>query len=102
MSRKAIIVGGGIGGLATAVHLRAGGWDVEVHERAPAPPGTGTGTSVGLWPAALRALDELGVGGLPGSGPDRRPGAPSSGPTAASSGTWTSRACAAAPATACT
>ncbi|MEU0195760.1 FAD-dependent monooxygenase [Streptomyces afghaniensis] len=60
MPRKAIIIGGGIGGLATAVHLRSSGWNVEVRERAPAPPGTGT--SVGLWPAALRALDELGVG----------------------------------------
>ncbi|MFC9506448.1 FAD-dependent monooxygenase [Streptomyces sp. NPDC057002] len=60
MPKKAIIVGGGTGGLAAAVHLQASGWDVEVRERAPAPPGTGT--SVGLWPGALRALDELGVG----------------------------------------
>ncbi|MFI6373924.1 FAD-dependent monooxygenase [Streptomyces sp. NPDC050546] len=60
MPKKAIIVGGGIGGLAAAVHLQASGWDVEVRERAPGPPDTGT--SVGLWPAALGALDELGVG----------------------------------------
>ncbi|MBR8642609.1 FAD-dependent monooxygenase [Streptomyces tuirus] len=60
MPKKAIIVGGGIGGLAAAVHLQAGGWDVEVRERAPGPPGTGT--SLGLWPGALRALDELRVG----------------------------------------
>ncbi|MFE1408444.1 FAD-dependent monooxygenase [Streptomyces sp. NPDC058770] len=60
MPRKAIIVGGGIGGLAAAVHLQADGWNVEVHERAPAPPGTGT--SLGLWPGALQALDTLGLG----------------------------------------
>ncbi|MET9765047.1 FAD-dependent monooxygenase [Streptomyces sp. NPDC006372] len=60
MPKKAIIVGGGIGGLAAAVHLQASDWDVEVRERAPAPPGTGT--SLGLWPGALRALDQLGVG----------------------------------------
>lgn len=61
MSRKAIIVGGGVGGLAAAVQLQADGWDVEVRERAPALPGTGT--SLGLWPGALRALDGLGLGG---------------------------------------
>ncbi|GAA2083878.1 FAD-dependent monooxygenase [Streptomyces albiaxialis] len=48
-------------GLATAVALRHAGWDVEVCERAPAPPSTGT--SLGLWPGGLRALDALGVGG---------------------------------------
>ncbi|WP_369201591.1 FAD-dependent monooxygenase [Streptomyces sp. PU-14G] len=60
MPGKALIVGGGIGGLAAAVQLQAGGWDVEVRERAPAPPDTGT--SLGLWPGALRALDQLGLG----------------------------------------
>lgn len=60
MSRTAIVIGAGIGGLATAVALRQEGWDVEVRERAPARPTTGT--SLGLWPGGLRALDALGLG----------------------------------------
>ncbi|MFE9651098.1 hypothetical protein ACFYO0_44870 [Streptomyces sp. NPDC006365] len=59
MPRRAIVVGGGVGGLAAAVQLRAGGWDAEVHERAPALPRAGT--SLGLRPGALRALDGLGL-----------------------------------------
>ncbi|HEX8354524.1 MAG TPA: FAD-dependent oxidoreductase, partial [Pyrinomonadaceae bacterium] len=31
--RRAVVVGGGLGGLATALRLAAGGWDVEVCER---------------------------------------------------------------------
>ena len=57
---KAIIVGGGIGGLATAVALDQRGWQVEVLERAPAFTEAGAGLS--LWPNALRALDRLGLG----------------------------------------
>lgn len=60
MARRAIIIGAGIGGLATAVHLRAGGWDVEVRERAPRLPRSGT--ALGLWPSALQALDAIGLG----------------------------------------
>ncbi|UNO39337.1 FAD-dependent monooxygenase [Streptomyces sp. MST-110588] len=58
--RKAAVVGGGIGGLATAVLLRDGGWSVDVFERSPALPETGT--ALGMWPSALKALDALGVG----------------------------------------
>lgn len=54
-------MGGGIGGLMAAVGLLAAGWDVTVYERADAPPATGTG--LGIWPSALRALDGLGLGG---------------------------------------
>lgn len=61
MANSAIIVGGGIGGLAAALHLRGHGWDVEIRERADALPPTGT--ALGMWPSALRALDALGVGG---------------------------------------
>lgn len=57
MARKALIAGGGIGGLACAVQLRAHGWDVTVLERAAEPPATGT--ALGMWPSALRALDAL-------------------------------------------
>ena len=59
---KAIIVGGGIGGLATAVALGQRGWQVEVLERAPAFTEAGAGLS--LWPNALRALDRLGLGDI--------------------------------------
>ena len=58
---KAIIVGGGIGGLATALALGQRGWQLEVLERAPSFGEVGAGLS--LWPNALRALDLLGVGG---------------------------------------
>jgi len=60
MAKKAIVVGGGIGGLASAIGLRERGWDVEVLEQAPAFEEVGAGLS--LWPNALTALDELGVG----------------------------------------
>ncbi|AFU00613.1 FAD-dependent monooxygenase [Nocardia brasiliensis] len=57
---KVIIVGGGIGGLATAVAFTRQGWEVEVLERAAAITAVGAGLS--LWPNALRALDALGLG----------------------------------------
>jgi len=57
---KAIIVGGGIAGLASALALTQRGWQVEVFERAPEFTEVGAGLS--LWPNALRALDALGVG----------------------------------------
>ncbi len=60
MDKKAIVVGGGIAGLASAIALRERNWDVEVLEQAPAFEEVGAGLS--LWPNALNALDELGVG----------------------------------------
>ncbi|WP_280373110.1 FAD-dependent monooxygenase [Nocardia abscessus] len=57
---EALIVGGGIGGLATAVAFLRQGWRVEVLERAAEITEVGAGLS--LWPNALRALDALGVG----------------------------------------
>lgn len=60
MTRRAAIVGGGIGGLATAIHLSDRGWDVDVFERASGLPEAGT--ALGLWPGALAALDRLGIG----------------------------------------
>ena len=57
---RAIIIGGGIAGLASALALTRGGWQVEVLERAPEFSEVGAGLS--LWPNALRALDALGVG----------------------------------------
>jgi 2-polyprenyl-6-methoxyphenol hydroxylase-like FAD-dependent oxidoreductase len=57
---KALVVGGGIGGLTTAVALTRRGWHVEVLEQAERFTEVGAGLSV--WPNALRALDTLGLG----------------------------------------
>ena len=57
---RAIVVGGGIAGLASAIGLRDQGWDVEVLEHATDFAEVGAGLS--LWPNALSALDVLGVG----------------------------------------
>jgi 2-polyprenyl-6-methoxyphenol hydroxylase-like FAD-dependent oxidoreductase len=57
---KAIIIGGGIGGLACALALTRHGWQAEVLERAAELTEVGAGLSV--WPNGLRALDALGVG----------------------------------------
>ncbi len=57
-----MVVGAGIAGLAVARGLVAGGWDVQVRERAGAPPGTGA--SLGMWPHAVTALERLGLGEL--------------------------------------
>ena len=60
MERTAVVVGGGIGGLAAAVALRRVGWRVTVLERAAGFGEVGAGLS--LWPNALRALGALGLG----------------------------------------
>ncbi|MFI7069671.1 FAD-dependent monooxygenase [Micromonospora sediminicola] len=60
MDGRAVVVGGGVGGLAAGVGLRAAGWEVTVLERSAGLPETGTG--LGIWPGAMRALDTLGVG----------------------------------------
>jgi len=56
---EAIIVGGGIGGLAAAAGLHRCGWSVQVLEQAPGFTEVGAGIS--LWPNAFRALDAIGV-----------------------------------------
>lgn len=56
----AVVVGGGIGGLAAALALRGIGWTATVLERSSALGEVGAGMS--LSPNALRALDALGVG----------------------------------------
>lgn len=58
--RTAIVVGGGIGGLAAALALSARGWRVRILERAETFGEVGSGLS--LWPNGLRALDALDVG----------------------------------------
>lgn len=59
---KALIVGGGIGGLATAVAFHQRGWEVEVLERSPEFTEIGAGLSI--QPNGRRALDTLGLGDL--------------------------------------
>jgi 2-polyprenyl-6-methoxyphenol hydroxylase-like FAD-dependent oxidoreductase len=58
--RKAIIVGAGIGGLATANALQQAGWRAEVFEQAPEIGPVGAG--IGIAPNAVKALDRLGLG----------------------------------------
>jgi 2-polyprenyl-6-methoxyphenol hydroxylase-like FAD-dependent oxidoreductase len=57
---RAVIIGGGIGGLACALALTRRGWQVEVLERAAEFTEVGAGLS--LWANGLRALDALGAG----------------------------------------
>ncbi|MEV4393352.1 FAD-dependent monooxygenase [Nonomuraea sp. NPDC049607] len=61
MRGTAVIVGAGIGGLATAVGLRRAGWEVSVLERWPEI--RPEGTALGIRPVAQAALDRLGLGG---------------------------------------
>lgn len=56
----AVVIGAGIGGLATAIALRRIGWSVTVCERAPELREVGAGIS--LWANAMTALDHLGAG----------------------------------------
>ncbi|MFE7567100.1 FAD-dependent oxidoreductase [Streptomyces sp. NPDC057539] len=57
---RALVIGGGIGGLSAAVALRQRGWTVTVLERAPEL--TPVGAGLGLAPNAQRALDVIGLG----------------------------------------
>ncbi|MFI6515489.1 FAD-dependent monooxygenase [Spirillospora sp. NPDC050679] len=57
---KAIVIGGGIGGLTAAAALKGRGWTVRVLERAPTLEPVGSGLA--MMPNALRALDTLGIG----------------------------------------
>lgn len=60
MDGHVVVVGGGIGGLTTALALSRRGIPVSVHERAPELHEIGAG--LGLWPAPLRVFDGLGIG----------------------------------------
>lgn len=56
---KAIIVGGGIAGLASGIAFSNAGWDVEVLERAARFEPLGAALS--LWPNACAAMSSIGV-----------------------------------------
>ncbi|MEV0310065.1 FAD-dependent monooxygenase [Nonomuraea fuscirosea] len=57
---KAVVIGGGVGGLAAGVALRRKGWDVTVLERAPMIEPVGSGLAISA--NALKALDAVGLG----------------------------------------
>src|SRR5215218_8897237 len=59
MTRTALIVGAGIGGLAAGVALRRAGWRTRIFERAAAP--RELGFALNLAPNAVAALRALGV-----------------------------------------
>ena len=57
---KALVIGGGIGGLATVLSLDAAGIEVAVFEQVPKI--TALGVGINLQPNAVRELMELGLG----------------------------------------
>lgn len=60
MAAKALIVGGGIGGLTAALCFEAAGWDVQVLEQAAAIAEVGAGLQIS--PNGVKVLDRLGLG----------------------------------------
>jgi 2-polyprenyl-6-methoxyphenol hydroxylase-like FAD-dependent oxidoreductase len=59
---RAIVVGAGIGGLATAIAMRPTDVEVVAFERAPDLARVEVGAGITLWPNAMLVLDRLGVG----------------------------------------
>jgi len=59
VTRTALVVGAGIGGLAAGIALRQAGWHVRIFERAASPRELGFGLLVA--PNAIAALQDLGV-----------------------------------------
>jgi 2-polyprenyl-6-methoxyphenol hydroxylase-like FAD-dependent oxidoreductase len=59
MTEQILVVGAGIAGLATAVALQRAGLDVTVIEERT---DTSSGAGISIWPNALAALDEIGLG----------------------------------------
>ena len=59
MTRTALIVGAGIGGLSAGLALRKAGWTIRIFERSPSPRELGFGLA--LAPNAIAALRTLGV-----------------------------------------
>jgi 2-polyprenyl-6-methoxyphenol hydroxylase-like FAD-dependent oxidoreductase len=59
LTRTALIVGAGIGGLSAGLALRRAGWQIRIFERAPSPRELGFGLA--LAPNAIAALQKLNV-----------------------------------------
>ena len=59
-ARRALIIGGSIGGLFAALALRRQGWDVQVFERTPMPL-AGRGAGIITHPQLDRILEQLGL-----------------------------------------
>jgi 2-polyprenyl-6-methoxyphenol hydroxylase-like FAD-dependent oxidoreductase len=57
---RAVVAGGGIVGLTSAIALRRAGIEAVVHEQAPEIRAAGAG--LGLWANAMAVFDELGLG----------------------------------------
>ncbi|MFO8126119.1 FAD binding domain-containing protein [Yoonia sp.] len=60
LPRKAIIIGGSMAGLFSAIALRKAGWDVEVHERVSVPL-SGRGAGIVTHGSLFRALSAMGI-----------------------------------------
>ncbi|GAA4077748.1 FAD-dependent oxidoreductase [Nonomuraea soli] len=58
-TKRVVVIGAGVAGLATARALRSEGHHVEVFEEAPEP--RATGGSISIWPGASTILERLGV-----------------------------------------
>jgi 2-polyprenyl-6-methoxyphenol hydroxylase-like FAD-dependent oxidoreductase len=56
---RVVVVGGGVGGLTTALALKKAGIGVEVHEKYPQLAGRATGFT--LWSYAIKHLQDLGL-----------------------------------------
>ncbi len=59
MAQRIVVIGAGISGLATAVALQRRGHEVTVIEERTE---TSSGAGISIWPNALAALDEIGLG----------------------------------------
>lgn len=59
--RKVLVVGAGIGGLATALACEQADMDVELYERRENPSETALGAGLHLWSNAITALARLGI-----------------------------------------
>ena len=82
VTRTAVIVGAGIGGLSAGIALRQAGWNIRIFERAASPRELGFG--LGLAPNAIAALRRTGRGRR-GAGPRLRADG------AANCAAWTAR-----------
>ncbi|GAA2069539.1 FAD-dependent oxidoreductase [Aeromicrobium halocynthiae] len=58
--RRALICGGGVAGLAAALHLKRDGWQVRLLEKEPELRTAGVGLNI--WPNGVRVLEGLGLG----------------------------------------